>query len=315
MKTRYGLPLIIFLAATAFAAEQPYQDQRDDYPDVVSGHPLIQLDLKAGAPKVSYLRYEEGGGYTRDRFEARTVPAGKELGIRGYWISKSLIDAYRKKFGKEKDTFFKGVDAPGYEEIFQVFRQGSDAAFSEMLGRLTELRRAPESEAEAAQVQRILDPKGKKDISEFFGQLAFGTGMIEVEDPHATGKDARLRRFIPLSLLKSGQVSLDPARARIQILQSIVVTVLSDSTQFLQDASPIESQAVRLLSDLGCRSTPCGTNGRAFAEAAEMVLKVGLVDHATRFDILDPKYEQKLDRAESEKLRRIVSELKRICFP
>jgi hypothetical protein len=86
-----------FYLVSAIAAEDKveYQDRRNDYPDFYQNYPLINLDLKSEETSVSFLRYTNPDRFTKTDFDTVTAPAGKELSIRGYWISKNLIKGTR----------------------------------------------------------------------------------------------------------------------------------------------------------------------------------------------------------------------------
>lgn len=313
MRRHFLFGFMMILTCLAYAEEPEYQDRKNDYPDTYASFPLIHLDLKGEKPQVSFLRYEETGAFAKTRFDTKAVPAGQTLAIRGYWISKNLIDAYWSKTNKDDNTFFKGSDAPSYDQILQAFKNSESTALSEMLGKLSEFRRSSESEAEALKVRETLDPKHQQQPSDFYTQIAYGTGMIEVEDPSEKGPNATQRRFIPLDLVKAGRISIDAKQARVKILQSVLMTIVSDS--LLQNKEEFESRLNQAIDEISCRESPCTSNGEVFSQVIEALLKNGTVDNTTSLDMMDDNYQQKLEDAEKQKLRQLLGDLRKHCLP
>lgn len=288
-----------------------YQEKRLDYPVETFGHPLIRFEIKGESPRTSYLRFVPTPDGTQPRFDTQPITVGKELAIRGYWISKGLLDAYRTRLGRS--GFARGPGAPGYDEILKSFR-GSDAkSFTEIVARLDELRREPVNADEAIQARDALDPKRKSAPEDYFDRSVIGTGMIEVEDPAQAGSSDGNRRFVPLTAVLNGQLSIDPERARVKVLRSVAMMVISDS--LLQDHERAEAAISRAFEAMECRSSPspCAKDGAVFTQGLDILLKAATTDNGTRFNVMDPKYDQKIERAEQEKLNKILRELKALC--
>lgn len=298
-----GVPFV-FSADNASNYQDNYQTKRNDYPDTYATFPLINIDLQNKPPKVSFLQYVKSGNLTKDQFDEKQVPQGKELEIRGYWISTNIIEAYQARHNKEPNTFFKGSDYPTYDEIIKVFSSQNNQELVKMIARLTELRRTPESAKEAQEASKALGPNTTKDI---YHRIAFGTGMIEVEDPSATGADADKRRFIPLDLVKTGKIVIEPGCARIKILQSVVMTIVSKALISSElTKKTVEKEMNQTFAQLNCNTSRCATQGKQFATALEQILKIGLKE---------PEYDKDLDITESAKLTSIIEKLRYFCIP
>jgi hypothetical protein len=68
----------------------------------------------------------------------------------------------------------------------------------------------------------------------------------------------------------------------------------------LQDKSKLEAEIVRAVGELNCKASPCIVKSEMFSQIIDTILKTGPVDHASRLDMMDPQYEEKLNRAETK---------------
>lgn len=310
LKLFYVVILISLGLSGLAVGEEEYQQQQQDYPDDISDYPLIQFDAQSGNPTVSYLQWDESNRL-QPKFVSQSIAAGKELAIRSYWVSKGLIEAYRAKRGVS--GFARGPGSPKYDEIIKGFRSSDSASFNDIVARLDELRRKPDNLAEAEMARDVIDKNRKTRPEEYLSRPVIGTGMIEVEDPGISMKGNGNRLFIPLSSVLGGQVRIDPQRARIKILKSMVGIILSESV--LVQKGKIEANLNQTFAAIECRSSPCATQGAVFSQIVDVLAKASVTDNPSRFDIMDTNYDEKVEKAERKLLNGILRELKSLCLP